>query len=140
MPSDAMERAVSVQYLVDLLTRSQSKSMAEIMREDEVAAGRRIILPGDTSWLPASDWPHDVVVSQDGREVRIIAIYARQPGQGAFRRMVDGIIAAGLVPVVIAPSQEMRATLKRWHWRCRYAGAGVHEEEQWRPRKGVPHV
>src|SRR5215475_13453806 len=75
--------------------------------EDELALGCIPVAPGSVAWLPAYDWPGDVVVSVKGRDVRIALIHARTPGQGAFRRLVDAIAETGLPPVVIEPSMMM---------------------------------
>ena len=107
----------------------------EIMRDNEAADGCRVVLPGDEPWLSASDWHPTVTVSRHGNTVRLVAILAKSPGNGAFRRTIAGIIDAGLVPCVVAPTMEMRATLKRWKWKCRHVGYGMDCEEQWRPRK-----
>lgn len=111
------------------------KKMHEIMRANEVGAGNTVVVPGDVPWLSIADWHPTVVVSVKGRVVRLVAILASRPGNGAFRRTVAGIIAAGLTPAVIEPTHEMRATMKRWKWKCRRAGYGLETEEQWRPRK-----
>jgi hypothetical protein len=108
--------------------------MEVIMRKMERDAGRRVVVPGEVEWLPEADWLASVVVSIDGIRVRIIAIAAKEPGKGAFRRLVAGIQAAGLIPCVVAPVQEMRETLRRWKWKGRTIGYGFEAEERWEPR------
>lgn len=105
-----------------------------LMRADETAAGRRVVVPGEVLWLPAEDWDPTVVVSIDGKRVRLVAILAKDPGKGAFRRLVTAIQAAGLEPTVVCPTTEMRATLKRWGWRRRDIGRDWNHEELWYPR------
>lgn len=126
---------VSEFYLVNLIDRLGRQPIHEIMREDERERGNRVVVPGKVPWLSADDWDPTIVVSLDHKDVRLIAILANSPGNGSFRRLVAGIQAEGLTPVVLAPSIELRATLRRWGWRCRYVGRGVTREEQWRPRK-----
>jgi len=126
---------VSAQYLADLIDRMATTPIHKIMRDDERALGHTPVIPGDVPWLSPADWPHHVVVSLAGSKVRIIAIVANEPGNGAFRRLIDGIAAANLTPVVIAPSNEMRATLKRWGWRERSRGYGLSHEERWSPKR-----
>lgn len=109
------------------------RSMAEVMRDDERSAGRRVVVPGDEPWLSRDDWHHSVVVSIDGRRVRLVAIIALEPGKGALRRTVAGIIAAGLKPVIVEPTREMRETMRRWQWRRSTAGHGFRSEERWSP-------
>lgn len=123
-----------------LITRvfehAAGRPMWEVMREDELLAGNAVILPGDFPWLPTADWHETIIVSQSGKEIRLIAILANEPGKGAFRRLVTGILEAGLVPVIVAPTTIMRETMKRWNWARRDVGKGWNHEEQWRPRKG----
>lgn len=110
--------------------------MAGVMLQHEVDAGRRLVQPGtrEPFAFSAEDWDFPQVVTYDGREVRICLINARDPGHGAFRRLVDAIQAAGLTPVVVAPVGEtMPAIMKRWRWKRRRVGRGWAREEQWRP-------
>jgi hypothetical protein len=109
--------------------------MEDIMRADERAKGYRVVLPGEVAWLPAEDWHPTVVVSIDGNRVRLVAILASQPGNGAFRRLVAAIRAADLIPIIIEPTREMRATLTRWRWKRRNVEYGFETEEHWRPRQ-----
>jgi hypothetical protein len=53
------------------------------MAEHERELDFELAHPGEVPWLPADDWPPDVIVSRRGREVRIVAIHARHPGAGA---------------------------------------------------------
>lgn len=121
----------SIEALFEALDAGQR--IEEIMREEERAAGRRVVLPGDEPWLSSDDWHPTVVVSIDKREVRLVAILALRPGSGAFSRTVAGIRSAGLLPVIVEPTREMRATLLRWGWSVRRSGVGFESEEQWRP-------
>ena len=103
---------------------------------DEEARGFKPVVPGMVSWLPGEEWPDDVVITQKGDEVRIVAIYAKQPGNGAFRKLIADIIRAGLRPKIICPTIEMRETLKRWNWRQRYTGSTFQDrEEEWFPQR-----
>lgn len=125
---------VSADYLVRLLDRMRTSPIHEIMRRDEIERGRLVIRPGDAPWFSASEWEPTCVASMQGDDVRLIAILARRPGEGAFRRLIASIVAAGKRPVVVAPSVEMRATLKRWGWRGRTVGRDIETEERWTPR------
>ena len=115
--------------------RAMGLDMTAIMRSDEIKAGRRIVKPGDEPWLPLEDWHPGVVVSMEGDTVRLIAIRARNPGTGAFRRLIAGIEAAGLRHCVLEPVPAMEATLKRWGWKSRRHGMGVNAEERWTIRR-----
>jgi len=117
-------------------TLNDGRPMHEIMRANEREAGFIVVLPGDVPWLSVADWHPTITVSRNGNDVRLVAILANNPGNGALRRTVQGIINAGLVPVVIEPTHEMRATMQRWKWKRRIVGHGFFDrEEQWRPRK-----
>lgn len=129
---------VSVAYLVALFDKMDRMPIWEIMRDDERARGNEIIIPGEVDWLTADDWDPTVVVSRRKSEIRLIAILAKNQGRGAFRRLVVGIRSAGLTPVIIAPSIEMAATMRRWQWHRRYVGSGAEQEEQWLPGKVAP--
>lgn len=126
---------VTGSYLAELFGKLETMPIHEIMRENERESGNDVIVPGEVHWLPSEDWDETIVVSRNGKEIRLIAILARHPGNGAFRRLVHAILDAGLVPVIIAPSLEMAATMKRWGWHRRFVGSGFEQEDQWRPGK-----
>jgi hypothetical protein len=99
------------------------------MCQDEEAKGATIIPTGSVSWLPACDWPEDIVVTQLGKDIRIVAIYNPKRGNGAFSRLVTGIVKAGLRPVVVCPSHEMRDICKTWGWKEQIVGSTFHDRE-----------
>lgn len=108
--------------------RVERSSAWDILREDEVNAGFDVILPDEEPWFSSADWRQISVVSRTLTEVRIVAIYAKHPGQGAFRRMIADIIACGLCPVVVCPiSLQMRVILDHWGWQHDT------DADQWRP-------
>jgi hypothetical protein len=98
-------------------------SPGALMRAEEQAKGRKIIQPGDVAWFPADEWESSCVVSQCGKDVRLIAILAKRPNTGSFQRMVKGIVQAGLRPVIVCPTREMDATLTRWGWKTQHVGS-----------------
>jgi len=104
------------------------------LRESEVMKGHRWVRPGSVPWLSSSDWHETDVVSLDGDEVRLVAIAAKRPGTGAFRKLIWAIEAAGLKPVVVCPMGIMPAILKKWGWVETKVGTTYEDrEEQWRP-------
>lgn len=106
------------------------------MIEDQLALGRVVVQPGAKTPFdfPADDWVYPTVVSHDRREVFIVAILAKEPGSGAFRRLINNITAAGLTPVVVCPvGVIMPAILKRWRYRCAVRGRGFERVDEWRP-------
>jgi hypothetical protein len=107
---------------------------AAMLREAEVHKGYRLVPVGSVDWLPAEDWGKHDVVSTDGHEVRLVAISANRRHTGAFKRLLAGIEAAGMRPVVVCPLFEMKLILRGWGWRCREIGVEFDErEDQWRP-------
>jgi hypothetical protein len=117
---------------LDELLRAMSEPgydpVKEMLRE-EIALGYVPVPVGSVDWLPLSDWHPRDVVSSDGVEVRIVAIMAREPGTGAFRRLVAGIESAGLRPVIVCPLPGMTEIMGRWGWACVRIG----DEVQCRP-------
>lgn len=94
---------------------SSRMPIVEAMRTEERDAGHTVVRPGERPWLPAEDWSASCVVSEAGREVRIVAVIALRPG--SFRRLVAACEASGLVPVVVCPiGPIMPAMLRRWRW------------------------
>ncbi len=124
-------RATNLTETVDRLLRI---GPVAAMREDEEAAGFTLLTPGDRPWFLRVDWPDNAIVSTDGKSVRIVAIIAQRPGTGAFRRMVDGIRADGLTPIVVEPiGTTMPAILKRWGWKRKRVGRGFQAHDTWQP-------
>jgi len=107
---------------------------AERLEQGERAKGFEIVHPGSVSWLPVEDWTPSTIISTDGRRVRLVALLASDPGHGGLRRLVEGIIAAGLEPVVVEPFPQLVTTLERWGWRSRRIGYGFDAHEIWYPR------
>lgn len=107
-----------------------------MMLDDEIKAGRRPVQPGSEAPFdfPADDWVSPCVVSVEGQEVRLVAILAKYPGNGALRRLVANIRSAGLEPVVVAPvGQAMPAILAHWGWKGQVIGSGWDQVDEWRP-------
>lgn len=104
-----------------------------MMKDDEQRIGFRPVESAE--WLNAADWHDGFVISFNKPTVRIVAIMARAPGTGAFSRLIDGIVLAGLTPVVVAPMMLMPSILKRWGWKEQIRGSGLDREDSWRPTK-----
>jgi hypothetical protein len=128
MSSDVKQKLDALFSILD-----SGRPIHEVMRDDERQAGRRVVVPGDEPWLSASDWNPTVVVSIDGDRVRLVAILAASPGNGALRRTIAGIAEAGLTPVIVEPTREMRETCRRWGWAQEHIGVGFMSEEHWSP-------
>lgn len=108
----------------------------KVLRDHEIELGHWPVPVGSVPWLPAKDWHEHDCVAMDGDEVRLVAIAARRPHTGALGRLLAGIAAAGLRPVVVNPMDEMEGILRAWGWRrVRVGHDYVTNEEQWRPAK-----
>lgn len=109
------------------------QSIPDLMRADEAASGYVVVRPGEVDWLRAAEWSRNSVVSIDKRRVRLVLIEAAKPGSGAFMRLIGRICAAGLKPIVIAPTREFQAALQRRGWRQQIVGSGFELEDRWHP-------
>lgn len=89
--------------------------------------------------FPTSEW-HDGVLSRDDRkkEVRIVAVFAKDSGKGALTRLISSIRAAGYCPVIVEPiGLEMPAILLHWRWHKTMAEYDNEVVEEWRPSGGI---
>lgn len=122
-------------FILRLLTGGGSG--AENLCRIETSRGHQIVPVGSVPWLPAEDWGPRDVVAVDGTEVRIVAITSNRPGTGALRRMLAGIEAAGLTPVIVCPFEQMTAILERWGWSKAEVGHDFDTRaDEWRPPAG----
>jgi hypothetical protein len=101
---------------------------------NEMQAGFRIVRPGQAPWLPLCDWHEDTIASTNQFRVRLVALIARDPGRGAFRRLVEAIQREGMVPVVVEPFNDLAQILTRWKWKHRLIGRGEFVHWVWYPR------
>ena len=129
---------MQVKVLIDAIEEvlSSGKSMEQILIDHETGRGNMVIRPGEVDWLPLPDWDPMTIVSYSGTVVRLIAIRARKPGNGAFRRLCEALASKGYTPHVVAPLREMQEKLKKWDWKRRIKGDSqtVEREEYWSPR------
>jgi hypothetical protein len=126
---------MNLEELNALLAPKTPAEQLRMTRKHETRAGYLVVAPGEVAWLSLEDWHPRTVVSIDGRHVRLVELWARQPGRGAFRRLIAGIFAHGLSPDVIDPTVELQATLTRWGWERYEMGFGCDpdREDIWRP-------
>lgn len=102
-----------LEAISQMLTIGADEAIANLERSQ----GFQVIRPGDAPFFPADDWHPGSVCSltADGC-CRIVLVDATNPGTGAFRRMVQRIIIAGLFPRVVEPGPHMLAILRHWNW------------------------
>ncbi|WP_263353340.1 hypothetical protein [Acidicapsa acidisoli] len=132
---------MTIGELIAAVEHAMDKGAYACLCEGEARKGYVAVTPGSVPWLPSGDWPDDIVITQKGREVRIVAIYAKEPCNGAFSRMINGILKAGLRPVVVEPMGGMNDIMRAWNWRCREVGSTFDDHERhWFPqRKWIEH-
>lgn len=112
------------------LTRDE---LGDKMRECEVLQGFTIV--SEAKWLERADWDQWTIVSQDSRRIRLVALSARQPGKGAFTRLIAEIFKAGLVPVLVEPNQSLIDWCHRHQFRKRTIGRGQFKHDVWYPKR-----
>jgi hypothetical protein len=110
-----------------MITHAMFTSIVKL-RDFEKAAGHTPYAP------PNPDEWRAVVLSQDGRRVRIVLVDAFHPGTGAFTRLIAGIRAAGLTPVIVEPTLALRDWCERHGYRERIVGRGDARHRIWYPR------
>ena len=84
-------------FATEMYVRSiAGMSRAEIgerMRQTERLQGFTIVT--SAKWLDWSDWDKATIISQDGKRIRLVALQAKIPHQGAFTRLIQRIFAQG---------------------------------------------
>lgn len=121
-----------IDRLIDACTETSRHpdGVRGVMWDEEVKGGSTAQWPIGPEFDPLS------LVTVRGADVRIIAIMALRQREGAFRRLVTGIQAQGMTPVVVQPiTHAMRDIIRHWGWTCTVIGKGYESEEQWRPKK-----
>lgn len=106
--------------------------ISELIAADEIAAGRRVIRPGDAPWLPPDDWePGTLCAVKDGR-ARLVLLHAKRENAGALTRLLAALARAGLKPSIVAPTRELQATMARRGWRK------IRNKDEWVPSRPSP--
>lgn len=73
----------------------------------------KLINAGESDLLPISDWQDDCYVYEGDAEIWCSLMIARNPGQGAFSRLLGEIDKRGKVAVVPCPLGRMVDILRR---------------------------
>ena len=105
-----------------------SDNIADGIAALEGARGYTVMRPGEVAWFPLADWKPASVASVNGIYVRLVLLDAVLPGNGAFRRLVAAVVAAGHLPLVMCPLGPMREILRRERW----SRVSERPEEVWR--------
>jgi hypothetical protein len=119
-------------YAQSLLSMSKPE-LGERMRSGERALGFAIVK--QAPWLDWDDWTERTIISQNDRHVRLVALEARAPGQGAFTRLIENIQNAKLVPVIVEPNALLAEWCKRHRYKSRQIGHGRLRHQIWYPRR-----
>jgi hypothetical protein len=107
--------------------------MGERMRSTEREQGFTIVTAAP--WLDPNDWTPATIIAADGKRIRLVALEAKNPGHGAFTRLIAKIQAAGLVPVIVEPSRSLIDWCLRHDYRERRIGKGHLVHTIWYPRR-----
>ena len=89
---------------------------------------------GEAQWLNRDDW-FTILVSQDRNRVRLVLLDAKQPGQGAFTRLISGIFRCNLIPVIVEPNDLLKQWCYRHDFRSKRIGKGAYRHLIWYPRR-----
>jgi hypothetical protein len=84
-------------------------------------------------WLD-DEWI-DSIVSEGRGFVRLVALHAKEPGKGAFTRLIRKIEARGYIPVLVEPNQLLKDWCDRHNFRRKHIGRGELRHEVWFPRR-----
>lgn len=131
-----MSQAALIQAIADALSANPHYDPVKAIVDGEKKRGFTVIRPGDRDWFPASDWVHESVASTKGNIVRLVFLHAHESGKGALTRTLERIAAEGLTALIIDPTPELAAALKRWGWRGKQVGHSFATHETiWQKRK-----
>lgn len=97
--------------------------------DNERERGFEVVRPGDRPWFRAADWQAASVASIDGKRARLVLLHAFESGRGAMTRTIKGAQDAGLNPVIVDPTHELAATLKRRRWKSKSEGSRFEDRE-----------
>ena len=127
-----MNRTVLASKVLDEIFAIQKHPRGALghMEDCETEAGYALVRLGAIVPfpVPANDW-EAVCISLDGKDVRLVLLQAKHQRRGALRRLVGGIVAAGLSPVIIEPvGNDMPAIMRHWGWHTKRVG---HEFDQY---------
>lgn len=110
------------------------RGMQGVLEDQETKKGATLVKLGAKTPFHFSerDWVRGVI-SLKGREVRIVAIEAYEPGNGALKRLIASITSAGYQPVVVAAMLDMPKILKHWGWEMTREPDEWGNVDTWRP-------
>jgi hypothetical protein len=112
---------------------SSREELGDKMRMAEVRQGFSIVT--EARWFNRDEWTPYTIVSQDKTRVRMVALEAKAPGNGAFTRLISGIWKSGLVPVLVEPNQTLVDWCHRHQFRKRTIGNKEYRHDIWYPRR-----
>jgi hypothetical protein len=123
------------QFRAEVLVRSalalSREELGAKLKAGEVKMGFSIVT--EARWLDPEDWDRWTIVSQDKNRIRLVALSARDPGHGAFTRLIDRITKELLVPVLVEPNDRLVAWAKAHWYRKRNCGRGDMRHTIWYP-------
>lgn len=124
----------ATEIYVRSLTAMSRQEIGAAMIARERDQGFSIIL--DAIWFDQNDWDAATIITQDGKRIRLVALQAKIPGQGAFNRLVRRIFAHNLAPVLVEPNEMLVGWCYRHGFRSKTIGRGDNRQTIWYPRRG----
>lgn len=119
-------------YLRSLATLSRDEIGARMMNSEREQGYTRV---REAGWLDWNEWDRHTLITQDGKRIRLVALQAKEPGTGAFNRLVQRIFAHNLIPVLVEPNQSLVDWCHRHDFRSKRIGRGRYKHEIWYPRR-----
>lgn len=114
------------------LLSGSNAEIGERIRQTERMQG--FVIVNHAPWLDWDDWSDRSIFSTHLRRVRLVAIEAKKPGNGAFTRLIERIEACRLIPTLVEPNQSLIDWCKRHDYRERHMGKGQFRQTVWYPR------
>lgn len=106
----------------------------DVILQHELRHGRERIL--EARWLDWNDWDRDTIITSSKTQpyLRLVLLVAKEPGKGAFTRLIANIKAEGLQPTLVEPSQSLIDWCNRHDWRSRIIGRNADRQTIYYPR------
>ena len=106
---------------------------ANIIRKSEMDQGNIVIY--QAPWFNRDEWVVAIISEDPKGRIRLVLLDARLPGNGAFTRLISGIQAQGLTPVIVEPIGSLAGWCKKKGWKKRIIKHGTeNKQEVWYPR------
>ena len=119
--------------LVSSLMSMSREEIGARMIASELEQGFTLVK--DAAWLDWHEWDEHTIITQDNKRVRLVALQAKNPGTGAFTRLIRKIFACNQHPVLVEPNQLLIDWCERHDFRSKRIGKGKYRHELWYPMR-----